>query len=100
MRAARLGSRDRTRGARRAAPLAGERGGATGWLARCPSDGTGARRSPHSTERDMLTIPQRILLALAALLAVGAGAAPASAATQVGLMDPAYAAADPTAYWQ
>ncbi len=48
----------------------------------------------------MLTTPHRILLALAALLAVGAGAAPASAATQVGLMDPAYAAANPTAYWQ
>jgi hypothetical protein len=40
------------------------------------------------------------LLPLAALAAAGTTTAPAAAATQVGLMDPAYAAAAPDAYWQ
>jgi hypothetical protein len=54
----------------------------------------------------MLTIPFRLaartviaLVAFAALAALAIAAAPARAATQVGLMDPAYAAADPEKYW-
>jgi len=39
------------------------------------------------------------LTSLAAIVALGATAAPSTAATQVGLMDPAYAAASPEAYW-
>ena len=39
------------------------------------------------------------LASCAAAAALTAAAAPASAATEVGLMDPAYAAADPEAFW-